>query len=355
MCLSSTTDPDDSIPSTEKLCTIEDIDWIWNILHSSSSSTIITTKNNNEDTASVVVVRIPSLIGWSNFTSTDVIPFIDAGIEGILLSTSLKDNNDNNNSNKPLSTGSTHPFDLIRPLVYTLAKTKLRSSSALPHSASETISSIGIPTGSSSKVELYLMDDFLRGSSIFKVLALGVKGVFIHHPVSWALYFQQMNSVQNNRNITLDLLFKIYSHEFTNTMQLCGCINISQIGTEYISPRPLSALAVARTFVKRTQLQEKFISPRKIVRSQMTTTKGTNEDGYLREQYQQITKNLNFEFNKNDNNNEDKVVKSTDMVVSGTHLWLRRMVLVGISTYFFVTVYGSLNGNSTLSIRSLNQ
>uniref|UniRef100_A0A7S2V919 FMN hydroxy acid dehydrogenase domain-containing protein n=1 Tax=Fibrocapsa japonica TaxID=94617 RepID=A0A7S2V919_9STRA len=74
--------------------------------------------------------------------------------------------------------------------------------------------------------EVYVDGGILRGTDVFKALALGAKAVFIGRPVLWGLAHSGEEGVTN----ALTLL----QNEFTMAMQLTGCVKVDDINRAHV-------------------------------------------------------------------------------------------------------------------------
>ncbi|PVU87950.1 hypothetical protein BB561_006102 [Smittium simulii] len=78
------------------------------------------------------------------------------------------------------------------------------------------------------KIPVLIDGGVMRGSDVFKALALGAKAVFVGRPVLWSLALDGEKGV--------DLMFDILNEELRLTMALSGVSNVSQIDKSYIKP-----------------------------------------------------------------------------------------------------------------------
>jgi (S)-2-hydroxy-acid oxidase len=69
------------------------------------------------------------------------------------------------------------------------------------------------------KVEIYIDGGILRGTDVFKALALGARAVFLGRPVLWGLAHSGEEGVYN--------VLKLINDEFILAMKLAGCVAIS--------------------------------------------------------------------------------------------------------------------------------
>ena len=79
------------------------------------------------------------------------------------------------------------------------------------------------------KTKLILDGGIRTGSDMFKALALGADFVAIGRPIIYAL--------TADREIGVNRILELFSHEFKSTMRICGCKNISDINNNYIVNR----------------------------------------------------------------------------------------------------------------------
>lgn len=80
------------------------------------------------------------------------------------------------------------------------------------------------------RAEVYVDGGIRRGGDVFKALALGARAVLVGRPVLWGL------AVAGEAGVTAVL--DILRREFADTMVLCGCNEVSEIGPEFIGRMP---------------------------------------------------------------------------------------------------------------------
>jgi (S)-2-hydroxy-acid oxidase len=68
------------------------------------------------------------------------------------------------------------------------------------------------------QVEIYLDGGILRGTDVFKALALGARAVFLGRPVLWGLAHSGEDGVTN--------VLKLINDEFILAMKLSGCVSL---------------------------------------------------------------------------------------------------------------------------------
>jgi hypothetical protein len=121
---------------------------------------------------------------------------------------------------------------------------------------------------------VYLEEDAVRGGSVFKALAYGAKGVFLHRPLSWAARMaaadkekeeavgeggegagalpsassSSPSSPSPSPSSPFSLVLSLLAEELRTTMQLCGVTGVGGITQEYVCAKPTSAVSVARAF-----------------------------------------------------------------------------------------------------------
>lgn len=76
------------------------------------------------------------------------------------------------------------------------------------------------------KTEVYIDGGIVRGTDVFKALALGARAVFIGRPVVWGLAHSGEEGVSH--------VLKLLNDEFTLAMKLAGCVSIADIKPSYI-------------------------------------------------------------------------------------------------------------------------
>ncbi|PVU98617.1 hypothetical protein BB559_001453 [Furculomyces boomerangus] len=98
-------------------------------------------------------------------------------------------------------------------------------------SVSATIDALAeVVSGCENKIPVLLDGGVMRGTDVFKAIALGAKAVFVGRPVLWSLAHDGENGV--------DLMLDILSEEFRMAMALSGCTSIKDINRNYIQLSP---------------------------------------------------------------------------------------------------------------------
>ncbi|OMJ23821.1 Hydroxyacid oxidase 1 [Smittium culicis] len=77
------------------------------------------------------------------------------------------------------------------------------------------------------RIPVFVDGGILRGTDVFKALALGADAVFVGRPVLWGLAYNGEDGV--------DLMADIINEEFRLAMALSGCCRISDITESYVS------------------------------------------------------------------------------------------------------------------------
>mmetsp|Transcript_34036 Transcript_34036/g.46733 ORF Transcript_34036/g.46733 Transcript_34036/m.46733 type:complete len:390 (+) Transcript_34036:93-1262(+) len=78
------------------------------------------------------------------------------------------------------------------------------------------------------KVEVYVDGGIIRGTDVFKAIALGARAVFVGRPVLWGLAHSGEEGVYN--------AIKMLNDEFVLAMKLSGCICIEDIKPSFVKP-----------------------------------------------------------------------------------------------------------------------
>lgn len=76
------------------------------------------------------------------------------------------------------------------------------------------------------KVEVYIDGGIVRGTDVFKAVALGARAIFIGRPVVWGLSHSGEEGVSH--------VLKLLNDEFTLAMKLAGCVTIADIKASFI-------------------------------------------------------------------------------------------------------------------------
>lgn len=76
------------------------------------------------------------------------------------------------------------------------------------------------------RAEVYLDGGVMRGTDVFKALALGARAVFLGRPVLWGLAHSGEDGVTN--------VLKLINDEFVLAMKLAGCIQLENIKPSFI-------------------------------------------------------------------------------------------------------------------------
>ncbi|PVZ96909.1 hypothetical protein BB558_007163 [Smittium angustum] len=98
-------------------------------------------------------------------------------------------------------------------------------------SVSATIDALAeVVSGCENKIPVLMDGGVMRGTDVFKAIALGAKAVFVGRPVLWSLAHDGENGV--------DLMLDILSEEFRMAMALSGCTSIKDINRNYIQLSP---------------------------------------------------------------------------------------------------------------------
>lgn len=79
------------------------------------------------------------------------------------------------------------------------------------------------------RAEVYVDGGIRRGGDVFKALTLGARAVLVGRPILWGL------AVAGEAGVTAVL--DILRREFADTMSLCGCSEVSEIGSEFLDDR----------------------------------------------------------------------------------------------------------------------
>ncbi|OLY83666.1 Hydroxyacid oxidase 1 [Smittium mucronatum] len=76
------------------------------------------------------------------------------------------------------------------------------------------------------RIKVFIEGGILRGSDVFKALAIGADAVFVGRPVLWGLAYDGEKGV--------DLMLDLINEELRLTMALSGCKSISDIDSSYL-------------------------------------------------------------------------------------------------------------------------
>lgn len=76
------------------------------------------------------------------------------------------------------------------------------------------------------KVEIYIDGGIIRGTDVFKAVALGARAIFIGRPILWGLSHSGEEGVSN--------VLKLLNDEFTMAMKLSGCLTVADIKPSFI-------------------------------------------------------------------------------------------------------------------------
>jgi len=76
------------------------------------------------------------------------------------------------------------------------------------------------------KCEVYIDGGIVRGTDVFKAIALGARAVFIGRPVLWGLSHSGEEGVSH--------VLKLLNDEFTLAMKLAGCVTLNDLKPSFV-------------------------------------------------------------------------------------------------------------------------